>query len=1040
MIDFEKVFGEIYSSPFRSCTWQLIVAYPELYSDEGLDFLEKNRHETRARKDHSRVSDISMYIHLFNRCREAGTEQAFFGTMLSDKCREAFSRPSPVPVVNKSTEAKRLAKAGAWRGSVELLESILSNVENADEWRLRAELSSFLAYSLLRNPKGNRADNLERVIELSRRTSRLWDRLGMPVERAKNNNNLAIAYQNRLSGDHGSNIETALELYAIILKDWRRETFPFEWATALSNMSVAYRRRPRGSRSTNLERAIELGTDAAAVWNREEFPNYWAQLQHNRALVYKHRLRGDRSENIEKAIACYEAALTIWTFEAHPFRWSSTANNMAAGYVERIQGERSENIETAIRLYKGTLQVRTKEAFPKNWADTKSNLALCYKERPLGNKEDNLERAIGLLEETLEVRNEKDLQDDFTATLINLGSVYSLRMRGDRQKNLERSEQYYDAYLLIKDRVKDPRNFALALNYRAMVLTELVNSESGDSSDRAVDLLHEAMDVLSIHSFPRERRGTAINLSGILLEKGCWREALEAVDTGRRADQYLQKQATSLTGRIREIEEGAVLYYQASLASARLGDIVGALDWLEQGRTRELGESLERDRMLLYSEIPEEDQRSYLDIVEKLRDLEAEQRGAVPGERPFLVVAEEAGRKFGEFEKLITKIQSYAPEFFRTESITDSFVEVLLKDEKTCFFVCNVTDHGSAVYLFAMSGGSLFAEASFSDNFTTGRLTEIAEAWTAGLKKIEKQNLGDVIEFTTRALHDELFAGAFDLLNRKFEGIKRLVLVPHLLLHSLPLHLMKSPSGNVRKYLLEDYELSFAPGINVLLAQTRTTPGRMDDALIITNPTDDLDWSMMEAESLEKHFPGRVRRLTGADATRAMFIEGAKEADVLHLACHGFFDPADPWSSGIILAGELDTGGENAQIEETGAVSRENRELLTLKEITYGIDLSGAELVVLSACETGLVSPGVGSDEFIGLPGGFLRAGARYVVASLWAVDDLSTSLLMAEFYRLMKEEGLPPHRALKEAQSRFINHRSWNNPYYWGAFRFFGM
>jgi CHAT domain-containing protein len=81
----------------------------------------------------------------------------------------------------------------------------------------------------------------------------------------------------------------------------------------------------------------------------------------------------------------------------------------------------------------------------------------------------------------------------------------------------------------------------------------------------------------------------------------------------------------------------------------------------------------------------------------------------------------------------------------------------------------------------------------------------------------------------------------------------------------------------------------------------------------------------------------------------------------------------------------------------------------------------------MSACETGLVDPGDLADEYIGLPGGFVLAGAPAVVSSLWKVDDLSTALLMERFYEnLLRGDPdedsdigspLPPAEALRRAQ-----------------------
>jgi CHAT domain-containing protein len=81
-------------------------------------------------------------------------------------------------------------------------------------------------------------------------------------------------------------------------------------------------------------------------------------------------------------------------------------------------------------------------------------------------------------------------------------------------------------------------------------------------------------------------------------------------------------------------------------------------------------------------------------------------------------------------------------------------------------------------------------------------------------------------------------------------------------------------------------------------------------------------------------------------------------------------------------------------------------------------DLSGLELAVLSACETGLGDVADGQGVF-GLQRAFHLAGCRNVVASLWKVDDLATAALMGEFYRRLwaEKDPLPPIEALRQAQ-----------------------
>ncbi|MFM6023342.1 MAG: CHAT domain-containing protein, partial [Dolichospermum sp.] len=81
-------------------------------------------------------------------------------------------------------------------------------------------------------------------------------------------------------------------------------------------------------------------------------------------------------------------------------------------------------------------------------------------------------------------------------------------------------------------------------------------------------------------------------------------------------------------------------------------------------------------------------------------------------------------------------------------------------------------------------------------------------------------------------------------------------------------------------------------------------------------------------------------------------------------------------------------------------------------------------LITLSACETGLIDLNSISDEYIGLPSGFLFAGSSSVVSSLWTVNDLSTSFLMIKFYEILFDVNLniSVAVALKEAQNWLQN------------------
>ena len=106
--------------------------------------------------------------------------------------------------------------------------------------------------------------------------------------------------------------------------------------------------------------------------------------------------------------------------------------------------------------------------------------------------------------------------------------------------------------------------------------------------------------------------------------------------------------------------------------------------------------------------------------------------------------------------------------------------------------------------------------------------------------------------------------------------------------------------------------------------------------------------------------------------------------------------------------------------------------MLTVGEL-YSMNLN-ADLVTLSACETGLGKVANG-DDVVGLTRGFLFAGARSIVASLWSVDDKATAMLMETFYRNLvimdKEEAL--------RQAQITIRKNFPQPFFWAAFQLTG-
>lgn len=140
---------------------------------------------------------------------------------------------------------------------------------------------------------------------------------------------------------------------------------------------------------------------------------------------------------------------------------------------------------------------------------------------------------------------------------------------------------------------------------------------------------------------------------------------------------------------------------------------------------------------------------------------------------------------------------------------------------------------------------------------------------------------------------------------------------------------------------------------------------------------------------------------------------------VVHFATHGLLDNDHPELSGLVFS----------LVDRQG---KQQEGFLDLEDV-YNLSLS-AEMVVLSACETGLGKQITG-EGLIGLTRGFMYAGASRVVASLWQVDDAATAEFMRRFYKALLEDGVPPAQALRQAQIEMQHEKRWRDPYYWAAF-----
>ena len=254
-------------------------------------------------------------------------------------------------------------------------------------------------------------------------------------------------------------------------------------------------------------------------------------------------------------------------------------------------------------------------------------------------------------------------------------------------------------------------------------------------------------------------------------------------------------------------------------------------------------------------------------------------------------------------------------------------------------------------------------------------------------------------------LHDMIWAPLAGML----EGVEQAAVVPAGPLHAVPF----SALYDGRCYLVERVEPVLLPtaGVLPLLHNTGTdAPGNIAVLAVPDRIAPEIE---MEASALRDTLPD-ADVIVGPEATSERARQMAASAGVLHLACHGAFPPSNPLAAGLKLADRWITV----------------RDVLSWK-------LPGS-VVVLSGCDTGRNALRAG-EELFGFSRGFLAAGARALIVSLWTAHDATTRRLMTDMYRACgTEEG--PH-AMRSAlgKAQYLQIQAGVHPAFWSNFIYLG-
>jgi len=477
------------------------------------------------------------------------------------------------------------------------------------------------------------------------------------------------------------------------------------------------------------------------------------------------------------------------------------------------------------------------------------------------------------------------------------------------------------------------------------------------------------------------------------------------------------------------------VYAQLALLEYARGRVGAAFEASERLRARETLELLVRSRVDALADTTAElvarEQDLRHRIAELTHDIEGGTpgsgglRGADPAPGPAPGARETLARAQESYADLLIEMRERAPrhaalvapapatwrDVARRLAADEAFIEYLVSDSGSVAFV--VTHDSVAGVALGIARRDLARLVGFARGTLALTPRPLGGLSSSGADSLWRGPL--------RQLHEYLIAAVEE--TGLLAGKTRLVLVPHAELHYLPFAALIERNGEGR-FLIERYELAVTPSASVWLALGDRPASRAGAGVLALAPRPDaLPASREEVAAIARATGAATQVLVGETASEAAFRRAAPGQRVLHLATYGVLNKRNPLFSFVELA---PGGGHDGRLE--------------VHEV-FGLRLQ-AELVVLSACQTGLGTGALGDvptgDDWIGLTLAFLHAGAANVVASLWSVQDRATADLMERFYAGYATSA-DPTRALAVAQRALLAAPATVHPFYWAGFEVAG-
>jgi CHAT domain-containing protein len=380
----------------------------------------------------------------------------------------------------------------------------------------------------------------------------------------------------------------------------------------------------------------------------------------------------------------------------------------------------------------------------------------------------------------------------------------------------------------------------------------------------------------------------------------------------------------------------------------------------------------------------------------------SELRAAIAGER-------EARFRLQEAAQSLRREDPAALAGFAAPLLPDDLLSLFPPDGGSCLVDLYVTGEECVALLARRTRTGVDLSAMVLTSLNLPLLTSEGDAWTAALRSGNLRQLETAIVRVAQFLHDHLMCSLGKYM--RDTGAWQAIVVPHRVMHAMPLHLAPLCETGNQKLFCEQFAVNYSPCVQLALT-TALRPRPVEfikgelAAFLACDPAGDLPGARREqhavAAALARHpwgaAPVPSRAVAGADATVRTVAAGLSDAGIAVLATHAAFVPGDPFGSGLLL----NSGAGKAA-------------LWTIDAIYMGGQLRNSPVILLTACESGM-SHFDDSAEVVALPPALVSIGAGTVLSSLWPLEDVATSIFAERFVHHLLDPGETPSTALHEA------------------------